>query len=573
SQFGPNASRPVIRGQEGDRVKILQNGTGVLDASAASQDHAVAVEPLTIEKIEIVRGPAALLYGSNVVGGVVNMVSNRIPEKIPPKFEGKGESRFSSTDMGRSLGVGVNAAAGEHLAIHGDASERAADDYHSSAGRVKNSFNQTGSGALGASYVFDQGFIGTAFSDYESKYGTLVEEFSHINMLQQRWDISGERRDVGFFKSIRAKNSYSHYKHDEVIQGGNLGTSFKNDGDEARVDLRHKSFSGISGAFGVQANTFVFSAKGDESFIPSTNNRSYSAFAFEEREGGEIKPSLGLRLDSSQVASKDDPKFGAGQTKSFIGGSAALGLLYQITPENSVMLNGGYTERAPNYEELFAKGPHAATAQFETGDTNLKQEKSQSAELTWKHKGEKFYGSLGAFIQDFHNYISLAPTGVTDPGTGFLMFNYVPVDARFYGIELEYHYKLPSLIPGGTLEAEFKGDSLRGVNRQSGENLPRITPIRETIGLVYKADRFQTDLEVQRSEKQTLTAPNETNTGAYTFLNLGVEAPVRMDFAAFSIFARANNIFDAEGKNHVSVIKEASPLPGRSFVLGLQANF
>ncbi len=573
SQFGPSASRPVIRGQDGDRVRILQNGTGVLDASAASQDHAVAVEPLTIEKIEIVRGPAALLYGTSVAGGVVNMISNRIPEKIPQKFEGKLESRFSSTDLGRSLGANANAAAGEHVAVHADASDRAADDYHAHSGRVKNSFNQTGAGAIGGSYVFEKGFIGTSFSDYESKYGTLVEEFAHINMLQQRWDISAERRDLGFLKSIRAKNSYSHYRHDEIEEGGNLGTSFKNDGDEARVDMRHQSLAGVSGVFGLQANTFKFSAEGEEAFIPSTNNQTYSAFIFEELEQGVLRPSLGLRFDSSAVTSKDDPKFGRGVTKSYAGGSVALGLQYQITQEDSLLLNGGYTERAPNYEELFALGPHAATAQYETGNKDLKKEQTRSAEFTLKHKGDKFYGSAGAFVQDIHNYISLAPTGVREPISNFFMFNYAAVDARFYGAELETRYKLPSLVPGGTLEAEFKVDTLRGVNRGNGDNLPRITPIRETIGLVYKADRFQADAEVQRSEKQTLTAPNESATEAYTFFNLGVEVPVRFEWASFSVFARANNIFDAEGKNHVSVIKDVSPLPGRNFTLGMQATF
>lgn len=572
SQFGQSASRPVIRGEEGDRVKILQNGTGVLDASAASQDHAVAVEPLTLEKIEILRGPGALLYGPSAVGGVVNMTTNRIPQKIPTQFSGKLDSKFSSTDLGRSFGLGVNAAASSHWALHADASNRASDDYHANGtGRVKNSYNKTASGALGVSYVFDRGYVGGSFSDYESHYGTLVEEFSHINLLQQRWDLEGEYHDLGWIDSIRAKNSFSHYKHDEVEQGGELGTSFKNDGDELRVEAYHKAFAGVRGVIGAEGNRFTFSAKGEEAFIPTTDNQTFSGFLFEEAQDVPLKPSLGLRVDNTRIASRDDAKFGVGQNKSYTAGSAALGGRYEMGSAGSLLLNIAYTERAPNYEELFANGPHAATAQIEVGDLSLNKERSQSAELTWKHAESFGYGSVGGFIQDYHNYISLAPTGTQDGGLD--IFRYVPVEARFYGFELEYHYHLPDWIPAGKLELEIKGDTLRAYNRQNGENLPRITPLRETLGLVYRADRYAVDAEAQHFEKQTLTAPNETATGAYAWVNLGMEAPINASHVKLNLIARVYNVFDVQAKNHVSVIKDVAPLPGRNFTLSIQAAF
>jgi iron complex outermembrane receptor protein len=239
----------------------------------------------------------------------------------------------------------------------------------------------------------------------------------------------------------------------------------------------------------------------------------------------------------------------------------------------SLLLNLAYTERTPNYEELFANGPHAATAQFEIGDTSLGKERSQSAELTWKYDESFGYGSLGGFIQDYHDYVSLAPTGTKDAGTGFDIFHYVPMEARFYGFELEYHYHLPDWIPAGKLELEIKGDTLRAYNRQNGENLPRITPIRETLGLAYRADRYSVDAEAQHFESQTLTAPDETPTGAYTWINLGLEAPIKTGDVKFNMVARVYNIFDVAAKNHVSVIKDVAPLPGRNFTLGVQAAF
>lgn len=591
SYFGPNASRPVIRGLEGDRIRVLQNGTGVLDASSASQDHAVASDTLNVERIEIVRGPAALLYGPNAVGGIVNLVTTRIPEKVPTLLRGKLESRYSSTDDGRSGALAVDSGVGERWAVHADGSLRAADDYHvpgyartdevrandpaagnEARGRAYNSFNRTGEYAAGTSYIFADGFVGGSFTNYESSYGTVAERFVHINMQQRRFDLAGEIRNLGFFNSVRAKNTFSDYKHDE-IEGGSLGTTFKNQGDEFRLDAKHQDVAGFGGRVGLQGNFFDFSAKGDESFLPSTKNSNYSLFIFEEKSEGRFKPSFGLRGDQSEVSSKTDAAFGPGASKAFTGGSASLGFLYQLNQPNALVLNLAYTERAPNYEELFSNGPHVATKLFEAGDRNLKKEQSQSAELSFRHKGDNGQGSAALFVQDFNNFISLSPTGASDPASNLPIYNYLAVDARLYGAELEYRRALPDLVPGGRLEVEGKMDFVRGINRSTGDNLPRITPLRETLSLIYKANRFQADVEWQRSERQKHTGPFETKTKEYNFLNAGVEVPVTLKVLSLSIFARVTNILDEEARNHVSVIKDLAPLPGRNFSAGVQTTF
>ena len=573
--FGPNASRPVIRGQEGDRVRILQNGTGVLDASAASQDHAVALDPFSIERIEVVRGAAALLYGSNAVGGAVNISTNRIPEKVPEKFNGKAEARGSSHDLGRGGAVSLNSPAGSRIAVHVDGAARAAEDYRSyDNSRVFNSYNRSANEAAGVSYVGDRGFIGTSFSNYESTYGTVAEQFVHINMSQQRHDVEGEVRDWAGLKSVRGKVSSSSYKHDEMEEEG-LGTTFKNQGHEGRLEFRHPAVLGFSGLAGLQANVFDFSAKGEETFLPGTHNEHQAIFLFEEREQGRFRPSFGVRAESVAIKSKDDSTFGMGEKKTFSNYSGALGFLQQITQHYSVVLNGSLTQRAPNYEELFAGGPHVATGIFEVGDKSLNKEKSQALELSLRHQGALGQGSVGLFVQDYHDYIALAPTGAVDPGSNLPIYTYTSAEARFYGAELEYRHNISHLLNSGTLELELKVDWLKGKNRDTGGHLPRVTPMRETIALIRKTDKFQTDIELQRVERQRDTAPNERSTGDYLLVNCGVERPVTWEGTTISLFARANNIFDAEARNHVSVsvIKDLAPLPGRNFVAGVQATF
>lgn len=577
SQFGPNASRPVIRGLEGDRIRVLQNGTGVLDASSASPDHAVAVDPGIVERVETVRGPAALLYGSNAVGGVVNLVTTRVPEKVPEKFGAKAESRFSSTDMGRSLGLGVDTGLNGNWAVHADASVRGADDYHvpGAENRIYNSFNRTGSQALGSSYVFEKGFVGASFSNYNSDYGTVAERDVKIRMLQQRVDVAAGIRNLGFLKSLRARNTFSHYKHDE-LEGGQVGTAFRNDGDEARVDMVHRPVAGMTGVFGVQANAFRFSADGDESFLPETNNQTYSAFVFEEREAGTFRPSLGARIDSNRIESSDSDRFGLSRTKSFTGGNLSLGFLMELTKSNALVLNGAYTERAPNYQELFANGRHVATAQNIVGNVDLDKERGQAVELSWRHKGEGSSGSVGVFLQDFKDFIALVPTGGDDGDSEepFDIYNYTAVDARLYGAEAEFRHKLPWTVWSGSFDLELKVDTVRGLNRSTGDNLPRMTPMRETLAVIYRSEKWQGDVEVQKVEKQDKLAPNETkSTAGYTLVNLGMEKPLRFEALALSVFARVNNAFDQKARNHVSFLKEIAPLPGRNFILGMQAEF
>lgn len=571
TQFGPNASRPVIRGQEGERVRILNNGVGVLDASGASQDHAVAVDPLVIDRVEVVRGPGALLYGSSAVGGVVNVSTNRILEKRPPAFEGRAEGRFGSNDQNRGGGLSVSTPVGSHVAVHADGAARASENYKIPKDEpMKNSYSRSGSQAIGASLIGDRGFIGAAFSHMESTYGTVAEEFVHINMNQSKVDFAGEVKDWAAMRSVRVSGSSTDYKHDE-IEDGERATTFKNKGSEGRLEFRHPSVFGLGGLFGFQTSRSDFSAEGEETFLPKTHSENQAVFLFEEKEEGRLRPSFGARFEEASVESKDDAVFGAGQERSFKNASGALGFICDLTSHYSLVLNGSLTERAPNYQELFADGDHVATGTHEIGDKDLGKERSQAVEMSVRHKGALGQGSAGVFLQDYRDYIMLSPTG--NPPTTLPEYQYSATDARFYGAELEYRHNVSQLVPSGSLEMELRFDFLRGENRRTGDNLPRVTPMRETLGFLYKTATYQTDLEIQRSERQTRLAPNERGTSDSTLVNIGVEQPVVWERMTLNIFARINNVFDVESRNHVSLLKDTAPLPGRNFVAGIQATF
>lgn len=611
SFFGPNSSRPVIRGMDGERIRILNNGMGVLDASGASPDHAVSLDPLTIERVEIVRGPSALLYGSSAVGGVVNIISNRILESVPDGFEGKIDAKSTSVDRGLSGAMGLNFGIG-NWAFHFDGASKDANDYKipgfartsekrdsepldaesvEGNGSVPNSSGKTWNGALGGSYVFDNGYAGVSYSSYDSNYGTVAEQSVRIRLKQDRWDAALAMRDLGWIRSLRLKNSYSIYKHEE-LEGQEVGTTFKNRGNETRLEMAHQPIGPWSGLVGLQSNLFNFSATGEERFLPETDNSNLAAFIYEEAKFGAWTPSLGLRVDTYSVRADEtlvdvDPNNpgessagGPGANRNFSGGSLSLGAIYNFTPAHSLAVNLAYTERAPNYQELFANGPHLATGAFERGNADLSKEKSQSAELSYRYKQTATNAMIGFFVQDFKDYISLSPRagGGFDPegapGNRDLdLYQYESVNAQFYGTELELKHEFGGLLPKGNVEIGLKIDMVKARNKTTGDSLPRITPMRETISAEYKSDKFSVDMEIQRAEKQTDLAPNETQTPAFEIVNIGTEIPWTVGNSVVQIYGRVHNIFDQEARSHVSFLKDIAPLPGRNFIIGVRGSF
>lgn len=601
SGYGPNSSRPIIRGLDGDRIRILQNGLGVLDASGASQDHAVPIDPLMMDSIEIVRGPLSLLYGSSAIGGVVNILTNRTHEQYEEGFHGAADSQLSSVDNGKNIGIKMDYGAARWM-FHADGNFRDTQDLKINGyarserlravtplppdqevrDRLTNSSNQTRSGAVGATYIGEKNTIGFSASTYNSDYGTVAKPNVVIGMEQSRFDLVGVFKDVEFVKSIRLKSAQSIYKHQEV-ESGVAGTTFKNNGNETRLEFVQHKTEIWSGIFGLQSNIFNFSALGNEAFLPQTQNSAQALFIFEELRLGSSKFNFGARAESNRVKPIADSKFNATEEKSFNLGSVALGHLYTIDDQWSISSQLSYNERAPNYQELFAGGAHVATFSYQVGNENLKKEKVKALDISFRHKKDFLSTSLTFFGQKFTDYIALNPTGTFDDtdnsGTAgdstsdLAIYNYLNQNADIYGIELDSRLESALQWFSGKTDIYIKGDYLRGKNPTTGNNLPRMTPPRASIGFTHTIAQWSGDLELQQVFHQKQTAPNELETNGFTQINLGLVYKLNSPVHQISFFAKANNLFNVEARNHASLLKDLSQIGGRNISLGVRAYF
>ncbi len=319
--FGPNASRPIIRGMDEDRVRIMQDGIGMSDASALSPDHATTVDPLVMERVEVVRGPAALLYGGSAIGGVVNVLDNRIPQQAIDGMQGRFELRAGGADDGHSGAVVMEGGNGR-IALHADAESRHSDDLRipgfarsdrqraidgpgpeQPRGRLPNSAADGDSGALGASLALEHGYIGASVADYNTHYGTVAEPEVQIDMRSRNWNIAGELHDLdGFIQGVRFKFGNTDYKHQE-IDAGTVGTTFTNKGDELRLEATHGDLGPLKGAFGLQLGKVDFSALGDEALVPQVKTENSAVFVFEEAVLGDLRLNFGGRLERTRLDS------------------------------------------------------------------------------------------------------------------------------------------------------------------------------------------------------------------------------------------------------------------------------
>jgi iron complex outermembrane receptor protein len=327
--------------------------------------------------------------------------------------------------------------------------------------------------------------------------------------------------------------------------------------------------------FGLQQNTFTLRALGEEAFLPTTTNTTFAGFGFHQWNLSRFTPSIGVRLERAGVDSEAGGAFTTAESRSFWAPSTSMGLSYALNrpepgmPAWTLESSAGYTERAPNYQELFANGAHEATGIFEIGNSNFQTEKSVSLELAVRAKSIRDELRIGGYHQQYSNFIALLPTGGQQDGLDVYQFG--AVRARIFGVEAEYRHQMAGRWLDGNWDFEFKADAMRGLNLSTHDSLPRMIPVRGTFGVNYKQQNFSADLELQRNEGQSLLAANESATRGFTFLNAGAEVPVSTGFGVFRASLRANNLFNVDGRNHVSFLKDLAPLPGRNFVLALEA--
>lgn len=612
--FGPNASRPIIRGLDADRIKVLQNGGSTLDASTLSYDHAVPIDPLVAEKIEVVRGPAALMYGGNAIGGVVNVIDNRIPRD--PITGVSGAADVSGTiggDKGRNASGLIEAGNGQ-FAVHADAFVRQTSDlkipgYARSGnlratqplpegeseayGKIPNTNAHQEGGAMGGSYTWADGFVGANFSTYRNDYGTPAEEAARIKMRQDRYAVEGEARNLsnqtnGIIEAVKGKFGYTDYEHRE-IEDGETGTVFKNHGWDARIEATHGKIGNMSGVIGTQFGHTNFSALGEEAFVPSTATDNAAIFVFEELPlvaSGDLKLNLGGRLDHSSVkASANGNDRFTDANRSFNAGSASAGLLWKLDPVWSVTSNLSYTERAPTFYELYANGPHLATGSFEVGDPNANKERATSIDLGVRFKQGPHSGSVSGYYSRFQNYLALENTGTFRDEEGNVVaagsdgalpeLRYLGVPATLYGFEAEGKTRLfqKMLTTSDTLDFEARADYVHGENRETGEPLPRLSPLRLGGALVYGAGAWGARVDVNWNARQSRVPSGDTPTDAYTTLGVALTYKLKVSGVQTLLYVRGDNLTNEEARSATSILRDIAPLPGRSVKIGMRTSF
>lgn len=585
--YGPNASRPVIRGLDGERVRILQNGLGTLDASGTSVDHAVALDPLSASRIEVVRGPATLLYGPSAIGGVVNVIDNRIPSEALDGVRGGVDLRYASPARERAVAGQIEAGPGGGLALHVDGFRRKTDDLRipgfawsarrrealgeeGPSGTLPNSASDSEGFTVGAAYVGSRGDGGVSWNQFDTDYGTVADEEVTIRMQKQRLDAAGEIRDpVAGAKAIRFRYGHTDYEHTE-FEGDEVGTVFRGNGFEARLEAMHARWGPFEGVVGVQAVDFDFSAQGEEAFLPDTANRLLSVFVFEEARLAGLRVQFGVRYDHSRVRAAESDIFGEGMTRTFDTGSASAGLSWDLAHGASLVASATYSQRPPSYQELFANGPHVATGIFEVGDRSLGVERSLGLDLALRRAGDAWSGSAGAFYNRFRDYVALFPSGLIEDDLP--VYDYRAVKATFYGVELEGRLRLGKAV-GGTWELEGRADWLRATDDTSGQPLPRIAPARLGAALAYAAERFDARLDVLRVARQDRVAVDELPTDAYTMVDVTLTFRLPAVAVALTGFVRGVNLLDEDARTHASLLKEVAPLGRRGVVAGVRATF
>ena len=653
--FGPVASSPVIRGNDGPRVKIVQNGLDVSDVSRIGPDHNVAANSTSATQVEVLRGPATLQYGSGAIGGVVNVVDKRIPREVPASIEGDVEANYATVNDGKfgrfNLTGGQN-----NIAFHVDGFKRKTDnadipgyasvtpDEDEQPGTLESSAMDTTNITAGLSLVDEEGYFGFSVEKLDNFYGVpghshhheeehegeteeehaehAGEEGTNLDVDMTRYQAAGEwYSPFKGISSLKFGAAYTDYEHVE-IEDGEVGTRFTNQGSDIRLSATHADIDAWHGVFGLQYHNSDYAADGEEAYTPPTETESMALFLVEQKKFGSLILELGGRLERTtynadtvdfelEVAEHHDEEGHEEEHHedeheehelvfdfdeyAFTSSSLSAGLNWEYTPGYSVALTLSRNERAPSQQELFSAGQHLATQTFEVGlvydmdeegevsETlrSVKEEVSNNIDLTFR----KFSGDSGYTLSFFYNqaddYIYQSATDLTalahgheeeeeegheehaEEGTPVYYFN--QDDATIYGVEAEGFVDL-----NVNWRVSVFGDYIRA--KIDSDNLPRIPPLRLGSTLSYEGEALSSELSVVWYDDQTNTTAYETSTDGYSLVNASVDYRLS-DQQDWTVYVRANNLFDEEARVHTSFLKDQAPLPGRNLTLGTRFSF
>lgn len=609
--FGGGASRPVIRGQTAPRVKVLADSASVLDASDISPDHAITIDPLQAERIEVLRGPSTLLYGGGAIGGVVNVLDNKIPTYLPRNgMEGRLILRGNTVANENAYGGAISKQVGSNLVVHAEASRRDSGNYRApmkGTTYVQSTFSESDNASAGLSWVTDSGYIGLAYSQRDDDYGLPGHSHEYeschphdsslhcgdhgsedghdhdhehgdaatVKLKSKRYDLRGEYRNpVAGIAKVRFRSSYTDYAHNE-LDAGEVATTFTNKGSESRVEVEHVPVAGWTGIVGIQHAGTEFGANGVEAFLPTVKTRTTGVFAVEHFElNDQWHFELGGRHDWVKHTPVNDPR----KRAQFDDGANSFSgaVIWSFANATSLTLNVSRSQRLPHVQELYASGVHLATNTYECGllpnastcggsanDAGLSKETAQNVELTLrKTKGQLTY-SVGGFVNNVDNYIYAR---TLDRYENFRLVKYSQQDAKFRGFEAEVGYQINK-----NLSATVFGDRVQARFADGGGNLPRIAPSRIGTRLDLDVGKFNSELEFIRVGTQKRVADFESPTQSYNLLNMSLA--YTLPDGRSRLFLRGTNLLDKVIWNHTSFLAHVVRQPGRNFTAGYSYTF
>ena len=618
TSFAPGASRPVLRGFDGDRIRVLVDGIGTIDASSVSADHAVVFDPLTVDHIDVVHGPAVLLFGGQAIGGAVNALDKRIPRSVPDRPQATVIAGYGSAAREGSFGGAAQARLADRLALHVDASWRKSGDlrvggkvnspqlrqelldeaaYHAGAGeteeaaeftelanasgRVLNSATRATTFGAGMAFLDAGGNLGLSFQHSDSRYGVPLRpggghgheaaageehgaEDVAIDLRQTRVDLRGALEIGGWIDSLQLRGAWGTYRHVE-LEGAEAGTRFSGNGYEVRADLVQERRGGWRGRSGIQAQWRKLAIVGPEAFTPSNETRRFGLFTLQSLElGSGFEVEAAARYERAGVKAQS-----IGFDRSFNLWSGALGASWQPADGWKVGANYIRGARSPAPEELLSNGMHVATQAFEVGNPGFRRERSDGVEAYVRYESGGAHLALTGFVTDFDNFIAAQPTG--DVEDGLPVFQYLQVPARFRGFEAEASADVLRWS-GGLLRLEGSADYTRARLKGIGP-VPRIPPFRLRGGAELEMGAIHLHGEVEWNDAQKRVAAFENPVRSFTMVNLSADIhPLGQD-GPLTLIVAANNLLDVTGRRAASFTRDFVPIAGRDIRVTARLTF
>lgn len=568
--FGPGSGRPVIRGFDGDRVLVLKDGLRIGGIASQSGDEVEPIDVLSLDRIEVVKGPATLLFGSNAIGGVVNGISTNevFLNGLSGYLSGFGGSNNWQTGGGGGLKYGF----GDFM-LFGSGTVQKANDYVTPLGTVRNSFAKNGSYSGGAGWFPRRGWITFSYGFDRQRYGipTDADELDLESLKSRRYnfEVKGGIRGLGgFIESGDFAVSYNDYKNREfefetdenVTELESLAT---NKNFNYRASFNHRRIGRFAGTFGSSGFTRDFVSLGEEAPAPRTKQESLAAFGLERIEFERVGLQFGGRIEQNRY----NPE-GALPTRNFVGVSASVGARFRLSANGLLAANYQHSFRAPALEELFNFGPHPGLLVFDIGDPNLTSERSDGVDINFRYNRDRVRIESGVYYYRITNFVFQAFTGNTDDESNLPIINYAQSDARYTGAEANLEAKFAKRL-WLTGRIDYVRADLTELNRP----LPRIPPIRAAVGFDWHYDGLSIRPEAIFAGKQDRIFDYETQTPGYAVFNINGSYSFVVNRTAHVVSFSAFNLGDKLYRNHLSFIKDIAPEIGRGFRFNYSMRF